>query len=112
MPEAANIATKDDIGRPQVNATEKFGSSSTNPFDTDPTSSLTPNGDINDLGHMHRPRDPVAGSPRGLRRTPRIYLNKFRVPIYIQLCVVICILCGLCVMVVSVTTVFLTHSLV
>lgn len=108
MPEAANIATKDDIDRPQVNAAEKFGSSSTDPFETDPTS-LTPNGDIKDLDHMHQPRDPVTGLPRGLRRTPRIYLNKFRVPIYIQLCVVICILCGLCVMVVAVTTVFSTH---
>ena len=42
----------------------------------------------------------------GRRRRPRrIYLNKFRVPIYVQLCLVICILCGLCVLVVAVSTV-------
>jgi hypothetical protein len=113
MPEAVNIATKnDDIGRPQVNATEKkFGSSSTSPFQSDPFS-LSPHGDIKDLDYMRKPPNPVAPSPRGLRKTPRIYLNKFRVPIYIQLCVVICILCGLCVMVVAVTTVFPTLSVV
>jgi hypothetical protein len=41
------------------------------------------------------------------RRPRRIYLNKFRVPIYVQLCLVICILCGLCVLVVAVSTVYI-----
>jgi hypothetical protein len=46
-----------------------------------------------------------SNAANGRRRPPRIYLNKFRVPIYIQLCAVICILTGLCVMVVAVSTV-------
>jgi hypothetical protein len=51
--------------------------------------------------------DRTKSAPSSRRSPPRIYLNKFRVPIYVQLCLVICILCGLCVMVVAVATVSL-----
>ena len=53
-------------------------------------------------------RDPKNPGPNDIRRSQRHYLNKFRIPIYLQLCVVICILCGLCVVVVAVATVFLS----
>ena len=113
MPETAvgDIAAtpKHDTGRPLVNAPEKSGSSASNPFESS-SAAVFSNGDVKELGHMHKPREPVAASPRSRNRSPRIYLNKFRVPIYIQLCVVICILCGLCVMVVAVTTVYAIHS--
>jgi hypothetical protein len=48
---------------------------------------------------------PMATRPARKRRPLGLYLNRFRVPIYVQLCVVICILCGICVMVVAVATV-------
>lgn len=54
-------------------------------------------------------REAATASPTARRRAPRIYLNKFRVPIYIQLCLVICILCGICVMVVAVATVCFSY---
>src|SRR5271155_2980796 len=97
-----------DAERPSVTAREKYGStSSTNPSDCTPNGTSYPNGDLTAYPSMKdKSRDPKTGTgPNGRRRPPRIYLNKFRVPIYIQLCVVICILCGLCVMVVAVTTV-------
>lgn len=34
-------------------------------------------------------RDPNKAGPKGLQRPPCVYLSKFRVPIYIQLCVII-----------------------
>ena len=105
MPATANVAAKSDNSRALANETEKLGSSSTNPFEPS-SASLFPNGDLKEQGYMHKRRDPAVVAPRKRKRTPSIYLNKFRVPIYIQLCVVICILCGLCVMVVAVTTVF------
>jgi hypothetical protein len=57
----------------------------------------------NDKNH-HARQQSLTNSARR-RRPRRIYLNKFRVPIYVQLCLVICILCGLCVLVVAVSTV-------
>jgi hypothetical protein len=53
-------------------------------------------------------RNPNHSGPNDIRRPKRCYPNKFRIPIYLQLCVVICILCGLCVVVVAVATVFLS----
>jgi hypothetical protein len=84
---------------------EKSGYSSTgNPFDS---STSSPDDRINGKEVMESPANEkqTPASPRGRNRRPAIYLNKFRIPIYVQLCVVICILCGLCVMVVAVTTV-------
>jgi len=120
--------------RPEVNTREKFGStSSTIPSPTDfnkfyaadgvPTSPTIPppNGIVNGNYYTstsrfrssrrmkntpNRAADPTTnGGSRKRQRPPRFYLNNFRLPIYVQLCVVICILCGLCVMVVAVTTV-------
>jgi hypothetical protein len=108
MLKVENTAQKEDIERPQFTTTEKFGSSSTatNPFESS-SPTVTPNGDINYNSNANMMksslREPTA--TRNRQRAPRIYLNKFRLSIYVQLCVVICILCGLCVMVVAVTTV-------
>ena len=105
---------KEDIARedrPTIASTENYGSTSTTNRSADFPSSATstPNGDITApySAMKSKERDPIDSGtgPNGRRRPPRFYLNKFRVPIYIQLCVVICILCGLCVMVVAVTTV-------
>jgi hypothetical protein len=111
MLEAENTtAEKEDINlRPQFTSTEKFGSTSstTNPFESS-SATVTPNGDLKNhtTATMKSPvREPPA-TTRNRQRVPRIYLNKFRLSIYLQLCVVICILCGLCVMVVAVATVY------
>jgi hypothetical protein len=96
--------------RPCVTTPEKFGSSSTTNRSDFSAAPPIPNGE---LTNHHRSmnlkaRDPKNSASNG-RRRPRFYLNKFRVPIYIQLCVVICILCGICVMIVAVTTVLHPH---
>jgi hypothetical protein len=57
-------------------------------------------------GKNHHARQQSLTNSARRRRPRRIYLNKFRVPIYVQLCLVICILCGLCVLVVAVSTVY------
>jgi hypothetical protein len=83
---------------------EKFGSTSTgNQVEALPTHSL--NGGINGKEYMSSPTRETKPASRGRKRASRIYLNRFRIPIYVQLCVVICILCGVCVMVVAVSTV-------
>ena len=111
MPEMEDIGIKRSLDRPSTAEREKFCStSSASPFDysADAATAL-PNGKLKEYPHMNgiKERKPSPSGPkvRQRRRKSRIYLNKFRVPIYIQLCVVICILCGLCVLVVAVTTV-------
>src|SRR5271170_5039133 len=94
-----------DVQHPSVTDREKYGStSSTNPSDFTPNGTPSPNGHLTAYSSMKR-KSRDSNAANGRRRPPRIYLNKFRVPIYIQLCAVICILTGLCVMVVAVTTV-------
>jgi hypothetical protein len=114
MLEAAQTeAAKDTVERgcgPVISAEPKKGAASDcgHPFDSvaDGTLPSLPNGILNgsiSMKSTRRDRPEAVSKPR--RKPGGIYLNKFRIPIYIQLCVVICILCGLCVMVVAVTTV-------
>jgi|SRR5271156_4579456 len=130
-----DITSTPNHHRPQINTTEKFGSTSStipspnefNKFygvDGAPTSPSInpPNGFVNGnytsyrfrssrrmKNSANRAADPTTNGSRKRQRPQRFYLNNFRLPIYVQLCVVICILCGLCVMVVAVTTVCLPY---
>ena len=109
MIEAEAIEDQEKLGRQLISTTEKFGSvSSSCPFESpakvtgndELTTTPTTPSSMNSKEH-----DRTMSMPSGRRRPRRIYLNKFRVPIYVQLCLVICILCGLCVMVVAIATV-------
>jgi hypothetical protein len=105
MLEGKDIDETKKFDRSLTNTREKFGSGSTaSPFDS--STSTSPNGELVKPQVMKsNEADPTEPASNSRRRQPRIYLNKFRVPIYVQLCLVISILCGLCVMVVAVTTV-------
>ena len=93
-----NVVCQSLTGREKPRRT----SAADTPYDSPPT--LHTNGGLNGLHMKSDLRNGEMAAPNG-RKRPRISLNKFRLPIYVQLCVVICILCGLCVMVVAVTTV-------
>ena|SRR5436190_16732871 len=99
---------REQYGSPLISNGEKIGGGSTATQFSSPAG-VIPNGDLTTYpvqSMRSKERDPTKSATKSRRRPPRIYLNKFRVPIYVQLCLVICILCGLCVMVVAVTTVF------
>jgi hypothetical protein len=87
----------------KANGLPLFGLS---PFDSPPSSAA--NGTVTSQRMLHcrkSPKDGTDNAAKARRTQPRFYLSKFRVPIYVQLCVVICVLCGICVMIVAVTTV-------